>query len=153
MITNLLACITTILVTNVSENIQQPHNDYLLTPNLNAVMNWPVEPPTKRVTTEVYEQRILTIEAEGITFTNILASVRKLRKEETYFQVIPPPHWLIQPDRTYVDTNPPMALYWTNGIGTTNQLVWGMISTNVLIFTNTTPKYPAFPPPSSPEPK
>lgn len=155
MTTNLTALIVSLLVTNVSESIDQPRNDFVLTPNLEAVYrggnqwSFPVPSPTKRVTTEVYDHRLLILEAEGITFTNVLASVRKLRKEETYAQVTPAPQWVIHPDRTYVDTNPPVnfvatngimfnAIYFTNALFTTNSL---------LVITNDGVKYIAFPPP------
>ena len=131
MTTNILATILTLLVTNVAENIEQQPNynlNYVIPVDVLSNQHWsiPAPNPIRRVTTEVYEQRLLILEAEGLHFTNVLASVRKLRTVETYRQTIPQPQWVLDPERTTTDTNPPVAFF------ATNSAIFG----SVLIYTN-----------------
>lgn len=124
MTTNILATILVCLVTNVTERIHVPDNQYLDAVDLvyrpPGSPSWhytPPPPPQKKyVTTEVYDQRLLILEAEGQTFTNTLASVLKLRKVETFIQRIPQapaPTWEQDEARTSVETN--FTSFSTNG--------------------------------------
>lgn len=102
MQTNILATILTLLVTNVAETIETDR----INPWLNAVFPPPRAerlPDIRHVVTEVFEQRLLVLESEGKSFTNLLSQMRKLWKREDYDQG--PAPWILNTNKVLIDTN------------------------------------------------
>ncbi len=141
MTTNIIASIIVLLVTNTVESINKADQSIVYTiPNLDAFNNqWrsPDRPSSKVVQTDINEQRLLILEVEDQKLTNILASVLKKRTFETYVQQQAPPPpatWVLQPERTIVQTNWDFPGYATNGfvsgifVATNSTLVFPMLT-------------------------
>jgi hypothetical protein len=142
MLTNLLASIITCLVTNTAETIHQPGLswDYtipVLTPGFD---NRPQpRPSSKSIRTDVNEMRLLLIEVDGMKFTNILSSVLKWRSDEEYVQEqdpVPPPRWVLRPERTVVRTNFTDYGFATNGFMSGVLVITNNLTNLILFQTN-----------------
>lgn len=125
MTTNLIATIVVCLVTNSSEWIHNKpaiiqHDLLYREPwTLKPDHQFFIPPATKYVTTEIHEQRWLVLEAEGLKFTNVLASVLKQRTSETFVQRVttpPAPTWELDTNRMSVQTNFAEVLFYSDAL-------------------------------------
>lgn len=118
MTTNILATLLTLLVTNIHEHVETGR----FNPWVYAINPPPAPQPLpdlKHRTTEIHEQRLLILEAEGITFTNIIKSTRTLWKSETFVAKALEPQWEIDTNKTIVDDG---KNHWPN-TGTIESLI------------------------------
>lgn len=118
MTTNIIATVLTLLVTNIHERVETGRIEQFFY----AIPNPPLPralPDLKHRTTEIHEQRLLILEADGITFTNIIKSTRTLWKSETFVAKALEPQWEIDTNKTIVDDG---KNHWPN-TGTIGSLI------------------------------
>lgn len=150
MTTNILATILTLMVTNAAYDPadRQPkwYRDSMPIFDGNG---WhtggqyqnpsyvePEQRTSKTLITDIYENRLLILEAEGLQFTNILASQFHHQIRETFHKEVVAPKWVSE--QTEVNTNDPNA--WIRLGGTTNHFIPGsslIITNNMIYFTST----------------